>query len=96
MASTFGPKNLSSIINIQTSAPFPVLNTAAAQDANAKLERPSDSSKVNLKVCSEFTSYTAQLTAFNSSEKISFVTDGAGQPLVAAVGEDKVSQSTQD
>lgn len=79
---------LTPVLSIQTPVPAPV--SALQDDGTFKLE-PSPNATIALKVCSEFVSHTAPVTAFGGVSRLALVQDNDGQPMTFSIGNDNVS-----
>ncbi|KAM7211510.1 hypothetical protein V8F06_013103 [Rhypophila decipiens] len=76
---------LTPVLTIETSVPAPV--SRLQDDGNFKVELSPDA-KIGLKVCSEFTSHTAPVTAFGGASQLALIQDVNGQPMIFSIGND--------
>ncbi len=78
---------LTPVLTVNTAVPAPV--SVVQSDSSLKVQASSHAT-VALKICSEFTSYTAPVTAFGGVSQLALVQDKDGQPMAFSIGNDNV------
>lgn len=76
---------LTPVLKISTTAPFPELSHDKDNTDEALKTVPSSTSKVSLRVCSEFLEHHAPVDEFYSLNRIVYLLDNHGQPLTLSI-----------